>query len=272
MHKNKKLIILFVLIASLSLILSGCATKNGVKIIKCKTDSDCLSSGCKVGKCTDNACSFSYKSDCCGNLKCEKESGENRCKCAADCKNCSGTVPITVAGKTTLSTYLKVGCNAEQECVATYNPSILKEKQSMNEFAGTNFKFNVYTSYNNPFDISLSNFKIEFKLNSIDETKIKTPVTIKEVRIMEGTSNLIARKAEPLNFMMVDETKTIELTPTVQLANPEEAKTVSIQIDYEYTPLITSGGVQTPGKTETKTYKISLTDKITFLDPTIYQP
>lgn len=275
MWVNKKILIIIVLLI-IPLFLIGCGSKTQVSTAKvCKSNTDCTTTQiCKTSTCESGKCVIKTKDNCCGNAKCEVDLGETKCGCKTDCGTCNGTILLTASPKT-YSKYISMQCDKTNACIASSNPLDVKNKEFLNQFSsGNNFKFNIYTYYDIPFDIDKSLFVLEFKMTDVDQTLIKTPLAITEVRIMEGNT-IIGRNSDKIYFSKVSDSKKITIIPTYDMVLPEESKSgLSVNIDYEYTPYVKVTNPTTkivesiPATTpERLTYKFTITDKIVMISP-----
>lgn len=260
--------ILFIFILGIALLLSGCGSSNTAP--KCKVDTDCsVTAKCTTASCLNGYCATKSKSNCCGNKQCEEAAAETKCTCDVDCGKCTGTIKVKDSkGKLLDSTYLKMLCDDTDECVASYDKTQQKPVEVFNEFASTGFKFNVYVKYDQPFDKKTSKFNVEFNLKDLDETRIQAPVSITEIRIMES-GNVIARKSTGLSFNKIGDKLSQGLDVSYILSQAEETKSLSVNIDYELTPLMKSKDTYVPQQTQRKTYAIPLTNKVTLLDTSL---
>lgn len=145
MALTKKLVI-FLLLFSLALALSGC------KKAECEFDEECEKPHFD-GKCADDKCTFTPKPGECGNTKCEK--GENECTCSEDCGSCQGT-----AGK-----YLVKSCLNDQ-CVG----DIPSQKQTptvlTSEATNAGDKIRITTDFPSPFNIKRDVVKFSFFIST----------------------------------------------------------------------------------------------------------
>ena len=262
MSKIKKLTI--ILLLTIFLVLAGCGGDKGQK---CKTSADCPSAPrCQKAYCSNGYCATQTETNCCGNNLCEEAAGESKCTCEKDCGKCSGSVTIEdLRGKKINAAYLKMLCDDNNECIASYEKSDQKSTEFFNEFRGTGFTFNIYAKYDLPFDKQSSKFNIELNLKDLDGAKIQPPITIKEIRLMEG-STIIGRRPTGLSFNKVGDRLTQPVQVSYILSQPEETKSLAVSIDYEYTPLRKVKDQYEPQPIERKTYKFSIKDKITLLD------
>ena len=260
------LLVISLVVISLVL-LAGCSQTTPARGA-CKVNADCpATNACLQSYCSQGACKTSVKADCCGNSKCD--AAENACVCPADCGTCAGTYQLPDArGKLVNATYLEKRC-VKSACVYSYSSDVQKEKDFFNQFAGPGFTFNIYVGYLSPFDLSRSTFNITFSLKDYEVDKVKLPVKINEIRIMEG-AQLIAQQAPgDLRFSSVGATQAIGVPVRYDATLPEETKSLQVQIDYEYVPLARNsktGGLD-PSPVDRKTYSFPISDKIVVMDP-----
>lgn len=276
MWVNKKfLIIICLLILSLFLVSCGSKTTSSSTVKLCKTNTDCVTTQtCKTSTCEAGKCVTKTKENCCGNAKCEADLGETKCGCKVDCGSCNGTILLSASPKT-YSKYLTMRCDKTNICGASYNYAEIKNKEFLNQFTGgNNFKFNIYTYYDIPFDIDKSTFIVDFKMTDIDSTLIKPPLVITEVRIMDG-NNIVGRNSDRLSFDKVGVSRKINITPNYDLSLAEETKSsLSVNVDYEYTPYTKVTNPETKkvenipaSNPERVTYKFTISDKIVMVSP-----
>lgn len=227
------------------LLLSACSES------ECETDADCYAQGkCTEAYCSDKTCNTRILSGCCGNDRCDGR--ENRCTCETDCGNCSYVVDI----KGEPASYLKMSCNTDDMCVPGYG--MKKQTEFFNEFAVSGFKFNIYVTYDQPFDVTLSDFEVQFNLKDMDFDTIKLPININDVRIMESNT-IIGKKARKsgLSFTKIGSTIAEPIVITYTLTEPEEEKRITVNIDYEYTK---------DNEIIRDTYSFDIDNPITFVD------
>lgn len=260
---------ILIIIAAVVLTISGCGTSKGGSIT-CKTNTDCanLQSACSQAACSQGTCKVTTSPNCCGNLKCD--TNETKCSCPLDCGTCKGDVLIPDSkGKKVNSTNLQIMCDSKNQCGPGYDISSVREKQFFNEFIGPGFKINIYLSYDQPLDVAGNPAAVELSLMDIDTSSIDPPITISEIRMLEGTK-IIGRQPSTISLSNIGDSGKEPVGISYQLTYPEEQKSVTIQIDYAYNPIKTdSKGKITPLAPVRKTYSFSVPDKITIVDPTI---
>jgi hypothetical protein len=265
--KNTLLFGIFALTVLALLFSAGCGT-SAEKKLKCDIDSDCPAptGSCQTSGCESGFCASSILDDCCGNRRCE--SGENPCSCPTDCKPaCNGSIMVkNTAGKSIPSLYLKKLCNEQKtECLVGIDPNKQRELSQFNTHAAPGFGLDITTRYQQPFDKTLSRFVLDFELKSIDLTKVGTPVIVKQVRVMEGT-NIVASKDIRVALSTVGDKGTAELEMSYELSDPELAKSLSVNVEYEYTPLKKVGESYELLPDKIGDYKYSITQKVTLID------
>jgi len=223
---------------------------------------------CSQALCISGVCKVTLAPNCCGNLKCD--TNETKCSCAIDCGTCKGTVTIPDSkGKKMNATYLEMVCNNKNECLPGYDTSAVREEQFFNEFDGPGFKINIYLTYDTPLDVQGTPSTIEFSLKDADTNSISTPISISEIRLLEGTK-ILGRQPSEITLSTIGDTGKEPIGISYQLIIPEEQKTVNIQIDYAYTPIRKdTNGKITLLPTVRKTYSFNVPDKITLIDPSI---
>jgi hypothetical protein len=256
------------------------APKNNCCLISDECASILRSNGTTLGKCDipaclNNVCILQPKANCCGNNISESTEDTKRgtkCSCPDDWGICDPVITFQYAdGSIGESRYLKRSCNANYDCVVSYVAELQKSNEIFHTMLGPGFSFNIYITYRTPFDKDNSKFDIEIKLIDLDtRTQVSVPVTITELRIMDG-SNILARLAKDLEFEDVDD-KSIQtlVLNDYSIIYPEELKNIELSIDYEYTPLVTYDSIEyvPASKPVRSTYSISVS-QIPFLDKTI---
>lgn len=279
-------------------------TTKTTKIVKaqCEDDANCTVllikslTKCQAAYCDAGTCKKKTLANCCGNgVNDTLEDGlpGNKCNCPADYGNCTGNLQYESAtGRMTSAKYIQYACVSSlisipkttlginntnktvyivpQVCDGVYDDAAQRSSQYFNAFTGPGFTINFYANYDNPFYKNTSTIQIEMKLNEFDDTKIKAPISFTEIRFMEG-KNVLYRIPTPKIFL-----KTIGQSEyaVITLKNydfiyPEEAKSVSFSIDYEYTPLKMVDGSLVAQDKQRNIYQTMLSERITFLDKTL---
>ena len=259
--KIKKIMIVILIVLLVSI--SGCGDDP-----ECITDDDCSSiQKCETAYCYMGECQTTTTKDCCGNDVCEDE--ENECTCDEDCGECGGVISILNSrGKEIESTYLEYLCNAEDECVASYDETEQKQTEFFYEFSENYFTFNIYVKYDIPFDKEISFFDVEITLKDYDKDKIKFPIRFNEIRILEDDT-VIGRKSETLVFDAIGKKLTSKVPITYMLSQPEEEKKLTISFDYEYIPLKEVDDELVAQETERKTDDFKVSDEVTIIDTSL---
>ena len=265
---SKKILIFLIIVISI-LFLSSCGSDDD-KEPRCSIDDDCpLARACEITQCVDSYCQVNKKIDCCGNGICEDEVGEDVCSCTADCPGtCEGPVEFTLpGGAKQKSKYFNYGCGGSSEnakrCIIRYDLSKIDPREEYHEIKKDNILVGVTIGYIQPFVIRQQEMNIELQLKDFTSEKVKTPLTINEIRVMESTLLLGRKRNIDKDLDDIGDIYSTTVPLDYSMGLPEEQKSVSIEVDYQYK------GVQTDGKTklfiskDTKTLK----HRIYFLDP-----
>ncbi|MGV8171465.1 MAG: hypothetical protein ACP5OA_02105 [Candidatus Woesearchaeota archaeon] len=253
---------------------------------KCNSDTDCVNMLNKTLKtctgtiCVSRVCRIVPTANCCGNNITEEiENGlpGNKCSCPKDYGICNATIKyMDATNRLTTAKYILRKC-VDNECKIVYDDSLQRDAEFFNIWNGQGFRINIYVRYSNPFYGDNNIMQIETKLSDYDPVLIKPPIIINEIRLMEGTK--IFAKINPGTVLSyIDQTVTKDITVGYyDFIYPEEAKSLTINIDYEYVPL--SRKTERSGEetittfiempVERKTYTIALTERITFLDKSL---
>ena len=276
MFKIKKQIQIITIITLTALIVFLALGCGGDDVEKCKVDSDCTAIGkCSIANCVNGICKTSMKSDCCGNRKCEKSAGENKCTCSTDCGKCEGIIQIEDSrGRLKDGQYLQMLCNENDECTASYETQ--KATEFYKSFLGSGFTFDIFVKYDLPFDKQSSKFNIEANLKDMDPNRAELPIVFKAIRIMEG-STIIGRTSTQMMFDAISKTLVQPVGVSYTLSQPEETKSLVVEIDYEYSPIKrvrdpqTNQYVYAAQPISRNTYRFTISDKITLVDGSIVE-
>jgi hypothetical protein len=253
---------------------------------ECQKNDDCTAvfasrgmtaTKCQIPTCISNMCAMDTKAQCCGNGLLEStEDGRpgNKCTCPADHGICEPAVSFeTARGTFYEAKYFRRTCNSENSCVTENVNELQRNNEFFNSFTGTGFTLNIYVKYKTPFDKGNSQFDVEFKLSQLDPTQVQPPISINEIRIMDGT-NVLVRASPVMTFNNVLDTADYNLVINdYSIVYPEEIKTVTLSIDYEYTPLVQKNDENgtlyyDPGIVQRQKYDTSI-QEIPFLDKTL---
>jgi hypothetical protein len=218
------------------------------------------------------------KPECCGNNVTEAlEDGKkgNSCTCPEDYGACNPTITIErELGQYYEAKYIRRECDKNLNCVAVNINELQRSNEFFNTFLESGFTLNIYVRYKTPFDKGNSKFDVEFKLSDADPNLVQLPVKINEIRIMDN-ANVLVRTSPNMEFDEVMDIETYTLVINdYSIVNAEEIKTVTLSIDYEYTPMvdetdpITGITVKVPGTIVRRKYDISI-EAIPFLDKTL---
>lgn len=266
---SKKILISLIIVISI-LVLSSCGSDDDEEEPRCSVDEDCpLAGTCAVAQCVDSYCQVNKEIDCCGNGICEDKAGEDVCSCKIDCPGaCEGPVEFTLpGGAKQKSKYFNYGCGGgdegESRCIIRYDLSEIDPREEYHEIKKDNILVGVTIGYIQPFVIKQQKMSIELQLKDFTSEKVKMPLTINEIRVMESTL-LLGRKRninKDLDDISDIYSTTIPLDYSMGL--PEEQKTVSIEVDYQYKSIQTDRTTKLFISKDTKTLK----HRIYFLDP-----
>lgn len=202
--------------------------------LSCDDNNECTNDVCD--ETTDYFCNHDIIYECKGNYICEE--GEDKCTEPLDCGPCSGEVSDAV--------YLK----CEENVCNSFVKSGIKQPVTLSEKATPTgyFKWNVETTYDDPFDISESLFKLDIRLESTSEG-LTLPIDIVEIRVKEGAF-LLGKKSSTSSLAAVGDTITESLPLNFKMDGYEEKKNIAVEIDYDYV----ANAQQYKGNTFTKSY------------------
>ncbi|MEM4240470.1 MAG: hypothetical protein QXM31_02795 [Candidatus Woesearchaeota archaeon] len=220
----------FIAVIVLVLALAGCAKA------ECKKDADCARPHF-IGKCVDKKCSFTPIPNECGNLKCERDAGENECTCEPDCGKCSGKV-----GK-----YLEKVCNEKKDaCIQLVPATSQKPITLTKELATGGTKISVTTLFSQPFNTKRDQFELEFGINVLSPAMTDLKISRLELTGMtpDKRTILLADKAVGRNLFEGSKLKEklIISFPTADIDGELTNLILKIYIDY----VLVSGTVSTP--------------------------
>lgn len=213
------------------LLISGCGGE-------CKVNSDCEAGKCQTAKCENEKCQYTSITNCCGNkVKEELEGGKpgNKCTCQDDYGICTGKTQITKRGKQYDAQYLEYLCENEK-CVLSFDKDLVIEIPLVDERATSYFKLESKLAFNKPFNIDNDKFIFEFELKD-DIEELKYPIKITKVLFKSGEI-FIGEQAVSQEFSKVGDKIAVEVPVAYQPEQPEEEKSVSYKVDYEYTKKI----------------------------------
>jgi len=223
-------LVIIIVVAS-ALLIAGCSKA------ECKKNSDCTPvNKCFTAKCVDGKCSQTPKSDCCGNAKCEEDSGETKCSCSQDCGKCSGKVKYTVAttrgSKSVNATYAIYKCE-DNKCIVGVDEAQVNELKLANNIdERSGFKAEVLTTLNNPFDTRTASASVRVLLTDINPN-VMGAITFTRIQILEG-SELLGESIISQQLGTVGESFTESLSLASAQSLVEESKTLDVKVDYEY--------------------------------------
>jgi len=281
------LLVAAVMIFSISLLFKTKSTITTMKNIsatanssmyKCNTNADCVNAmnktlkTCMSAVCYYKECKAIPTPNCCGNNITESiENGlpGSKCSCPKDYGVCNSTVKfLDSTNKLTTAKYIIRRC-IDNQCQIIYDDSMQRDSEFFNIWYGTGFRINIYVRYSNPFYGDNNILQVEMKLNDYDDQFTQPPIIINEVRLMEGTK-ILAKINPSTALSSIGQTVTNDIAVNYyDFIYPEEPKSLTFSIDYEYTPLIKKNGVLVQQPVERKTYTVPLTDRVTFLDKSL---
>ena len=263
-----KKILIFLIVAVSILFLSSCGSDDEGP--RCSIDSDCpLAGTCAVAQCVDSYCQVQKKVNCCGNGMCEVKAEEDVCSCKADCPGtCEGPVEFTLpGGAKQKSKYFNYGCTSKEEskkkCIIRYDLSEIDPREEYHEIKKDNILVGVTIGYIQPFVIKQQEMSIELQLKDFTSEKVKTPLTINEIRVMESTLLLGRKRNIDKDLDDIGDIYSTTILLDYSMGLPEEQKSVSVEVDYQYKSVQTDGKTKLFISKDTKTLK----HRIYFLDP-----
>ncbi len=285
---------LFAILVLAIIMLAGCASEPAPPVQPnpnaCQVNTDCIRIlGAKLKTCTtpvcgSGACRAEPTPNCCGNNKTDEiEDGKpgSKCSCPADYGACEAAVKYKDANNRLVTAkYITRQC-IENECVVEYLDSMQRDTEFFNVWTGIGFKNNIYVRYSNPFYGSNNMLEVEMRLVDYDDKLINLSKSLKinEIRLMEGTK-ILARITPESRFYTIGDTSLDIITVIFyDFIYPEEPKSLSLDIEYEYVPLVRKTEivegkavlVYVDGSIERKTYTVRLTEQITFLNKDIVE-
>jgi hypothetical protein len=167
---------------------------------------------------TNYFCSYTPIPGACGNGICD--GSENQCICPADCGPCTGG-----------GTFTTRSCSANK-CIAQLRSGVSVKPQSLFDDRDVGaFRLQNTYKYNSPFNTKSDKFTLEFTLYEKQDTV--GPVTLKDIRLLEGSQE-IAMITAGKTLSSIGQKETVELTVPAG-AQPEQSRSVSMRIWYEYT-------------------------------------
>jgi hypothetical protein len=232
--RNRLLILVLVIVIStfLLLLLAGCKEK-----AECKTNYDCNTGNeCIIGKCVNEKCVQTPRANCCGNHKCEADSGENKCICSDDCGRCEGKATYNASTsrgiKILNATYAVYMC-VNKECIVGVPPEKVNTLSLINSLeVSAVFKAETLTTINNPFDTSKDKASVRVTLKDLG-SQVQGGITIKGIQVLDG-SNLMGEAILDQKLSSVDDTYTQELSLKSAQSMVDVEKSIDLKIDFEY--------------------------------------
>ena len=233
--------VLIVLISTFLLLVAGCAEQKQPQQIEkgqCKRDSDCMRKACSIVSCVASKCKYNPTENCCGNkIKDAEEDGKpgNKCTCPEDYGKCEGIVKVKIGNRNYDSENLKYFCENDQ-CKIGVPRENVRPVTLLDEREFGVFKLETTATYNEPFDINRDAFT--FRISLKDHTdEIKMPIKINKITIKEGEI-LFGGKDLDIKFDEIGESSTVNVPFIYKLEQPEETKSLTYKIDYEYISLV----------------------------------
>jgi hypothetical protein len=229
--KLQSLLIVLMLVISVFL-LASCKEK-----AECQTTSECNTDNkCIIGKCVNEKCVETPRANCCGNHKCEADSGENKCICSDDCGRCEGKATYNASTsrgiKILNATYAVYMC-VNKQCIVGVPPEKVNTLSLINSLeVSAVFKAETLTTINNPFDTSKDKASVRVTLKDLG-SQVQGGVTIKGIQILDG-SNLMGEAILDQKLSNVGDTYTQELSLKSAQSIVEEEKSIDLKIDFEY--------------------------------------
>lgn len=237
---SKKILIFLIFVI---LVLSSCSPDKS-EGSRCSIDNDCpLAGKCEVAQCVDSYCQKQKITDCCGNGVCEDKIGEDVCSCKVDCAgSCEGPVEFTLPGGVkTQSKYFDYGCGegneSERRCIIRYDLSEIDPREEYHEISKDNILAGLTVKYIQPFVIKQHNIGVEIQLKAFDDEKVMLPLRINEIRVMESALLLGRKRDIKKDLSKVGELYSTTIPLDYSMGLPEEQKSVSIEVDYQYKKL-----------------------------------
>jgi len=244
------LVLIFILLCSV-IAISGCEKKEKPE---CEKSSDCrvLNTQCFTPKCTEGKCGSIERKDCCGNGKCEAAGGENTCTCNDDCGSCTGPVKFNVTtarGIKSQDTQYAVHTCENNACIVGVDQAKLRVLSLVNDLnVMGGFKAETLATLNSPFDIAKDKIRIEISLKDLDPDVIGA-ITFTEIKIL-SSSEMMARSFISQKLEKVGDLFSEELALTSAQSMVEEARTIDVEIFYEY--VVTDRGKPVTMRTSSK--------------------
>lgn len=240
-------LIVVVVLAS-AFALAGCDSS------ECESDADCTAVGqCKVARCMDGLCKSLPEPDCCGNLECEEDAGENPCTCEQDCRleetadgTCSGKVELPhprYEDRTLTAEHAEYFCR-DDECVIGVSQDDVEEKQFFSTFRGT-VSFETVTTISQPFVIGEGSFKIRVKVADAYE-RVQLPVKLTGIQVL-SRGELLAEKSlsPPALLQRVGATYEDSLRLNPSLDGIEANHDLTVRVTYEFVEESRTGELNT---------------------------
>lgn len=261
---KKKILFLILLTISLFLI-SGCIEKR-----ECETSSDCTTRRCKTVQCIESKCSYNIIPNCCGNIKCEPNAGENKCTCADDCGKCEGreTFEDKATGGEKETEYLSYMCDEYDNCVLD---SERKAEQFFKEKSLSYFDLGITSSFEQPFDVLRSSFRVKVELEDADEDLV-FPINFTGIKVLDRQKRILGEKGVKKQLNKVGASFEEELGLLYGTDVLEEKKYVTIRINYEYSVLERIGRdeqgnpIYAPSSPERHSFDYNFVERLTFVN------
>ncbi len=261
MRFSNLLVILIIIILLFGLLaVSGCSEK-----AECEKSSECATSNpCVIGRCVDGQCVNTIKDNCCGNARCEKDAGENKCTCSDDCGECAGKARFNIStyrGQEEQESEYAVYMCRNDECILGVPESDVNLLRLTSDVEERNaFKIEILASLNNPFDLSSDELSLRLQLKDMDPDVVGA-ITITSLQVLSDDElmgeQLMKRALDKVGDMF---TQDMNLS-SAQSALEKERK-IEVKLDYEY--VIDYRGEQT---VERDSATRGLSEEIMFVKP-----
>jgi len=226
---NRRYIFAVIAFILILVCIAGCGKKK-----ECTTNADCNQKECFTNSCVKGQCVSAVVEDCCGNLKCEAQFGENKCTCEKDCGKCSGKQ----------GQFVEFLCTKQNECVLGINASNVEEKTITEKVTTKGPSLLVTYTYEYPFDVQSSSFKISLQPESLADADFKAEIT--RIQVLEKLGKSKTKGSQEINILGEEElkkplvSKNYPVNEEIMLqVNPatntsEEKMGISVRVEFSY--------------------------------------
>ncbi len=188
---------------------------------KCPSSCDDANS-CTVDSCsasTNYFCEHTVKEgvSCCGNNKCD--TGEDKCSCQQDCGYCEREFGEYIE-------YTCVSNKCSSRLRAGVVPKTLIEEANMKDL-----KIEMQTTFNEPFDINLDNYKVDLELQYLLAGVSSVKCT--KLQVLSG-DELLAEKTIIGTLSKVGATYSSQVGASFSMKDVEESKSTNIELNCNY--------------------------------------